>query len=169
MRAEEAARVINEDLALGLDGWKVTAYEGQIHSLLGYQVQVPNEGNRNDVTLYVSWPNVNTDIGFARAGYPEKNDLAQWVSFDVTDKSTPEEILAELRVLILRIMNHEVSEGMRLKSQGYRAPFHPHRSDRVNPVGTARENAAYAYHKRTEDLTSDDLDNYRRAIDGVYA
>lgn len=170
MRSEDAARVVNEDLALGLDGWTVEAWSGYMVSLPGIgQFKLSNDPGENDVTIYVTWKNVNTNVEFARAGYPETSNLSQWVTFNANKVSTSEEILAELRALILRVMEHELDEGMRLRSQGFRAPFHPHRGDRVDPAGTAAVNAAYVYHKRPQDLDRGDLAMYREVIDGVHA
>lgn len=106
-------------------GWRFSARPvGQVESLEDTLAWLSGE----DVMFRIESDTVDTDENYAREGYPQKRELG-WNFPLRSGDHDKEELLRRVFDLLMEIETHEAREFFRLKSEDWRAPFHPHRAE----------------------------------------
>lgn len=147
MRAKDAARVVNEDLILRMDGYSVSARVGKA----GFLIDVPNEGIENYVTIRVRWRNIDTSYDVSNINPPDR--FMRNMTVDATKLESREDVVHVVHEAMMRVFSHEAREGLRLKSEDLKAPFHPHRFDGVVAFGDLEGDTAFYNNIEREAVT----------------
>ena len=72
---------------------------------------------------------VNSNQEKAKIGYPEHVTLERTILVHPEDYATADDLSAALFTWITEILLHEGREFLRLSTEDFRAPFHPHRPE----------------------------------------
>lgn len=129
MEASQACRIINEELVFQPD-WEIT---GKDHTnrfedscIVHFEFFAYDSSREHFLTETVQLYPTRIHVEFP---------------IQVTDCTSPEDVMFKVHELIMRIYEHETREFLRLKSHRMEAPFHPHKPDTM-----------YEYNRRTDNL-----------------
>lgn len=109
-------------------GWRFSARDLSVGPFNGSWEDAMAFLDGNDVMFSVESDTVNTNQDMARKGYPEPLTLRFGLPLR-SESYDRDELLRKVFDLLMEIETHEAREFFRLKSEGYCAPFHPHRED----------------------------------------
>jgi hypothetical protein len=82
-----------------------------------------------DVELHMECTTVDTDREYARQGYNMPRTLEWDVPLDSRNYDNSDQLLGAVFVMLMQIELHEAREFLRVGSENFRAPFHPHRPE----------------------------------------
>jgi hypothetical protein len=110
MRATECAALINDVIYRPEWTIKATAVDDQV-----------------EISFLIN--TVNTDRECAREGYQEERTLNPGNVLDPSLLASRYDVYAVLMAMIMELELHEAREFLRVKSDDFNAPYHPHRAE----------------------------------------
>lgn len=123
MDAESAVSEINK--LSYMPGWRITAWVDD------------NPRHRNSVIINCSFDAYNSSLGYAKDNYRYSPIIRPSVveRQDVTECRGSEDVWRLVAEFIQKINEHEMREFLRIPSENYKAPFHPHKFEGMEAWG----------------------------------
>lgn len=112
METATAVAFVNEDLVYR-PGWSFTASARDADSIL----------------VEITFPVYNSNRMLIAQGIEDRFENKVGFRIDVTDFDDEDDLTFAVLMVVLQIETHEAREFLRVRSEMYRAPFHPHRTD----------------------------------------
>ena len=95
----------------------------------GWRFEAFDFGSGDTVYARALIDTVNSDQDKAKINYPQHITLERMIMVHPVDYDTSDQLAAALFTWIMEILIHESREFLRLSTESYRAPFHPHREE----------------------------------------